>query len=182
MASNKPHNPSEFICEVTRAQPMIAAYVRSLLPSHPDYMDIVQEVNITLWKKRKEFQPGTNFKAWSFKIARYHALNARRKLKTEGQRLIFDPDLLDKIAESAGNQPYQIEEQLTALQTCLKELRQKDRELLHMRYASQTSIETFARQNRRNPGTVRATLRRLRGILLKCVQKKMKRNIPPNQS
>jgi hypothetical protein len=38
--------PRDFINEVTRAQTAIAAYVRSLLPSHPDYMDVVQEVNL----------------------------------------------------------------------------------------------------------------------------------------
>lgn len=60
----------EFIVEITRAQGMIAAYVRSLLPFHPDYMDVVQEVNITLWRKQRQFRPGTNFKAWAFQIAR----------------------------------------------------------------------------------------------------------------
>ena len=49
--------PNDFIHEVTRYQSAIAAYIRSLLPTHPDYMDILQEVNVTLWKKRDKYQP-----------------------------------------------------------------------------------------------------------------------------
>lgn len=75
--------PNDFIHEVTRYQSAIAAYIRSLLPTHPDYMDILQEVNVTLWKKRDKYQPGSNFKAWAFSTARYHVMNARRKMITD---------------------------------------------------------------------------------------------------
>ena len=57
--------PNDFIHEITRYQSAIAAYIRSLLPTHPDYMDILQEVNVTLWKKRAKYQLGSNFKALS---------------------------------------------------------------------------------------------------------------------
>jgi DNA-directed RNA polymerase specialized sigma24 family protein len=50
--------PEEFIREITRYQSAIAAYIRSLLPTHPDYMDILQEVNVTLWKKTQAIPPG----------------------------------------------------------------------------------------------------------------------------
>jgi hypothetical protein len=63
----------------------IGAYIRSLLPMYSDHMDILQEVNVTLWRKMEEFQAGTNFKAWAFATARYHVMSARRKLATEGE-------------------------------------------------------------------------------------------------
>lgn len=158
---------------------MIAAYVRSLLPFHPDYMDVVQEVNITLWRKRRQFQPGTNFKAWAFQIARYHVLATRRKLAADGRRLVFDPELVELLAQSAPFAEEPNEDKLAALQLCLGRLRQEDLELLRMRYAGHVSIEDYARRHQCNPGTVRAKLRRLRGLLLDCVREKLRHDPPP---
>lgn len=173
------HSTSEFIREITRAQGPIAAFVRSLLPAHPDYMDVVQEVNITLWQKQRQFRPGTNFKAWAFRTAHYHVLNTRRKLAAENKRLIFDPDMIELLAEAAPFQDERMEDQLAALRLCLGRLRDKDRELLRMRYAQTTSIEDYARGQGRNPATIRATLRRLRLILLDCVRQTIRRPSSP---
>ncbi len=172
--------PVEFVHEITRAQAAIVAYVRSLLPGHPDYMDVVQEVNVTLWKKQKQFRPGSNFKAWAFKTARFHVLSARRKMIAEGKRLVFDAELVELLAETAPYGEETMEGKLAALHQCLGESREKDRDLLRVRYARTVSIEEYARQHERNPGTVRATLRRLRAILLKCVRTKLRHeSLPP---
>jgi RNA polymerase sigma-70 factor (ECF subfamily) len=179
MSARKNKSSIEFIGEITRAQPAIAAYVRSLLPTHSDYMDIVQEVNVTLWSKQTHFRPGTNFKAWAFKTAHYHVLSARRKMAAEGNRLVFDPELIELLAETAPYEDARMEDQLAALQLCLGELRPKDRDLLRMRYAQTISVEDYACQNERNAGTIRAVLRRLRGILQKCVTHKLRHDIPP---
>jgi RNA polymerase sigma-70 factor (ECF subfamily) len=183
MGSKEDSSSAGFIGEITRAQPAIAAFVRSLLPTHPDYMDIVQEVNVTLWSKKKQFQLGTNFKAWAFKTAHFHVLSARRRMATEGKRLVFDPDLIELLAEAAPYKDERMEDKLGALQLCLGELREKDRNLLRVRYAQTISIEDYACQQERNPGTVRAVLRRLRGVLLKCVTNKLRKDIlPPDGS
>ena len=118
-------------------------------------------------------------KAWAFKTAHYHVLSTRRKLAANGKRLIFDPEMIELLAEAAPFEDERLEDQLAALQLCLGELRDKDRELLRMRYAQTISIEDYARQQGRNAGTVRAVLRRLRGILLNCVRNKLRRELPP---
>jgi RNA polymerase sigma-70 factor (ECF subfamily) len=138
-------------------------------------MDVVQEVNVTLWRKQKQFRPGTNFKAWAFKTAHFHVLGTRRKLAVDGKRLIFDPELIEMLAREAPFDDEEMGGRLAALHLCLRELRDQDRELLQMRYARSVSIEEYARQHDRNAGTVRATLRRLRGILLECVSRKLKK-------
>jgi RNA polymerase sigma-70 factor (ECF subfamily) len=173
MKSEDDNTPSEFIREITHAQSAIAAYVRSLLPTHPDYMDIVQEVNVTLWKLRGKYRLGSNFKAWAFKTARYHVMSARRKMAAEGKRLVFDEDLVELLAESTPFAKDPLERKLEALHQCLGGLREQDRAMLRMRYSKVISIETYARQQERNPATVRATLRRLREILLNCVTRKL---------
>ena len=178
------NTPEEFIREITRYQSAIAAYIRSLLPAHPDYMDILQEVNVTLWKKRSQYRPGSNFKAWAFNVARYHVMSARRKLAKDSSRLVFTEDLSELLADT---NPYEnnpvVESKLTALQLCLNDLREQDRKLLRIRYAGGVTIEEYARQHQRNPGTVRATLRRLRATLLNCVTLKLrKESLPPGNN
>lgn len=179
MKRSNDNDPSEFIGEITRAQPAIAAYVRSLLPTHPDFMDVVQEVNVTLWKKQKQFRAGTNFKAWAFKTARFHVLSARRRMAADGRRLVFDPELVELLAAEAGSHDERMEDRFAALRLCLGQLREKDRDLLKIRYSDSVSIEEYARAGGLNAGTVRAVLRRLRAALLTCVASKLGQEIIP---
>lgn len=173
------NDPSEFIGEITRLQPAIAAYVRSLLPTHPDFMDVVQEVNVTLWKKQNQFRAGTNFKAWAFKTARFHVLGARRRMAADGRRLVFDPELIELLAQEADSLDERMDDHYSALQICLGQLRDKDRDLLRIRYADPGSIEDYAKKIDANAATVRAVLRRIRATLLKCVSAKLKNEIAP---
>lgn len=175
MRSGDDNFSDEFIHQITHAQSTIATYIRSLLPSYPDHMDILQEVNVTLWRKRKKYRPGTNFKAWAFKIARYHVMYTRRKMAIEGRRLIFDPDIVEALAEAAPYENEEMARKLSALQLCVGEMRDKDSALLRVRYSGSVSIQEYARQHELNPGTIRATLRRLRESLHKCVKNKLRR-------
>jgi RNA polymerase sigma-70 factor (ECF subfamily) len=52
-----------------------------LTRNREDAEDLVQETYVKALKNFKTFQPGTNFKAWMFRIARNHFLNSRTGLK-----------------------------------------------------------------------------------------------------
>ncbi|MEO5914787.1 MAG: sigma-70 family RNA polymerase sigma factor [Luteolibacter sp.] len=160
-----------FTLDLASHQAALAAFLRSLLPVGTDPRDLQQEVNITLWKKKEQFEPGTNFKAWTFQIARYHVLNHFRVLKRD-RRLVFDDELVARIADHAESSidNDMLQARRNALRGCLVKLRQTDRELLEMRYADPESIEDFARRQNRNPGTVRALLRNIRKALARCIR------------
>lgn len=149
----------------------MAAFLRSLLPIGTDPRDLQQEVNITLWNKRADFEPGTNFKAWTFQVARYHVLTYFRSLKRD-HRLVFDDDLVARIAEVAEESLDNdlLHARREALRHCLAKLRDADRELLQVRYSNPGTIEEFARRQQRNPGTVRALLRNIRKTLADCIR------------
>jgi len=165
--------PEDFIHEITRAQASIAAYIRSLLPTHPDYMDVLQEVNVTLWRKQKSYEPGTNFKAWAFTVARFHVMSVRRKLATQGKHLLFSDELTEQLADAEVDRNEDGERRLAALRLCLGQLREKDRELIRVRYSEGMSLEDHARDHRRNAGTIRSTLRRLRDVLRRCINTRL---------
>ena len=159
----------EFIREITRHQPTIGAYLRVLLPSQVDSQDVLQEVNITLWNKRRQYRAGTNFKAWALKIAKYHALNESRRARKRADAFVFDDDILEDLAGSGLITPSLLDERMAALRVCIQKLRPQDRELLDARYYDDASIEKFARLHKRNPGTIRAVLRNIRKQLRKCI-------------
>ena len=65
------------------------------------------------------------------------------------------------------------EQENEALGGCLKELKSKDQQLLHTRYATDVSLETYAQQESIPVGTLKAKLYRLRGILRRCIEKQI---------
>lgn len=158
----------EFIREITRNQSALVAYIRSLLPTYPDARDILQEVNITLWKKRTLYRKDSNFKAWAFKVARFHVLNEHRRMK-KSKELVFDDDILNSLSEGGEISPESLDARYNALRVCREKLRKEDRELLKVRYSDGISIKQYSKLHKFNAGTVRAKLRDIRVKLKKCI-------------
>lgn len=163
----------EFVRELTNHQTSMLAYIRSLAPGDSGARDVLQEVNVTLWQKRDSFELGTNFKAWAFQTIRYHILNHRRKMAAKGW-LVFDDDLVERMSPESGLEPEELEERHLALRTCLGKLRPKDRDLLHHRYATDSSLNVYAVSTGRSAGTLKALLFNLRASLRTCIEREMK--------
>ena len=160
----------EFVLELTNHQSPMLAYVRSLAPGGSGAKDLLQEVNITLWQKRDTFTLGTNFKAWAFQTIRYHMLNHRRRLASQGW-LIFDDDLIERMSPGFELEPDELEERHLALRKCLLRLRPQDRDLLHHRYATSSSLKEYALKTNRSSGTLKAVLFNLRAALKRCIER-----------
>ena len=170
----------EFVKELTSHQSAMLAYIRSLAPgAGTGARDLLQEVNITLWQKRETFELGTNFKAWAFQTIRYHMLNHRRRLVSQGW-LVFDDDLIDRVAPGFEFEPDELEERHIALRRCLQRLRPQDREILYHRYATRAPLQEFAEKTNRSAGTLKAILFNLRASLKKCIERQLQSSTPPN--
>ena len=162
----------EFVQLLTDHQTAILAYIRSLMPGYPGARDIQQLTNITLWKKKDDFTLGTNFKAWAFSVARFQVLGQRRRLRREGW-LVFSDELATQFAEDDTDGPDELDAAHRALQACMSKLRDIDRELLHKRYTEDVTLDTYARQLDRSPGTLKARLFKIRAALRRCIDKEM---------
>jgi RNA polymerase sigma-70 factor (ECF subfamily) len=162
----------EFVRELTNHQTSMLAYIRSLAPGGSGARDLLQEVNITLWQRRDSFELGTNFKAWAFQTIRYHILNHRRRLVSQGW-LVFDDDLIQRMAPGFEVEPDELEERHLALRKCLQKLRPQDRELLHHRYATTSSLQEYADLTKRSAGTLKAVLFNLRAALKRCIEREL---------
>lgn len=152
-----------FVELLTAAQPVLYARIRALLPCREAAADVLQETNLTLWRKRGEFVPGTNFLAWASQVARYHVLNQRRA----GRRgpVLFDDGLLAALADRQATADLHVD----ALRRCLDRLPAEDRDLLLRRYRPGGSVQEMAAELGQSANAVSQLLFRLRERLLRCM-------------
>ncbi len=159
---------ADFVSLLTKHQPDLWSYIISLMPGQADSADVLQTTNIVLWTKQKDFNTGTNFRAWAFTVARFEVLAHFKKKKREGL-VLLDDELLDILAEEAPSALVASDLRLAALEQCLKKLRPQDHELLEHRYKSNLGLDEFAARVDRSVSSLSVTLHRLRASLRKCV-------------
>jgi RNA polymerase sigma-70 factor (ECF subfamily) len=163
---------SHFVGLLTDVQLPLRLYVQSLLPGDPGAKDVAQHANATIWRKRAEFAPGTNFKAWVFSIARFEVLNYRKQ-QVRDAHLVFSEDLAETFAEELAMTRDDSDQRQEALRHCLQKLRVKDRELLLHRYSASGTLADYSARTGQTVGGLKVTLHRLRNALLGCIQKQL---------
>ncbi len=163
----------EYLQLVTRHQPAIYGYIRSLAPGS-DIEDILQETNLVLWEKAASFQPGTNFKAFAFRIAHFKTLEA---LRSEKRRhwLVFDSDLMASIADRQAGEDHLAEGQQAALRQCLLALSDEEQGLIRSRYSQRKTVREIARETGRTEGALQQLYFRLRNALRTCIESRLAR-------
>jgi RNA polymerase sigma-70 factor (ECF subfamily) len=159
-----------FVRELTGAQASLWAYVLALHPDAGAAQDILQQTNLTLWRKAADFQPGTSFFAWASKAAYFHVLTYRRGMRRD--RLVFNDEVFAYLAERqadrlAGRAPG---ERATALRGCLEKLAPQSRRLLESRYAPGGSVQELARADGRSIAALSQLLYRIRETLQQCIE------------
>lgn len=163
----------EFVSLLTEHQSSLKAYIVSLMPGLPGVNDVVQETNLTLWRKREKFRAGSNFTAWSFAVARFAVLEHRRKAR-KNDRFLFSDELTEALAWSEEDLvPEKVEARTEALRNCMKNLSNAHRDLVHLRYDSDTSLEDYAKANGRSSGSLRVTLHQIRTTLRRCITRRL---------
>jgi RNA polymerase sigma-70 factor (ECF subfamily) len=162
----------EFIRLLTDVQSIIESYVRVLVPNQAAARDIVQESNLTIWKKAEEFQMGTNFAAWAVRIAYFEVLKYRRSVGRE--KLVFDDDVVNLLADRNAELLDSSKEREAVLQECLQNLSAGNRSLLRQRYVDGTSVKRIAELQGKSQGSISQTLYRIRESLSACVTRKLR--------
>lgn len=166
----KPDNLQDYVKLMTDHQGNLRAFIVSLMPGSPDVADVLQETNATLWLKRERFELGTNFIAWSFKIARYEVMRQRDRTKRL-DRMVFSDKLVDVLADTEMSEKPDI--RLAALDRCLEKLSESQRKLLKERYTPGHSLEQHSIDIGRSAGGLRMALLRIREILKDCIEKSL---------
>ena len=171
--SAKTENPEqmhEFIRELTAHQSQLRSFVGYLLGGRVDGAeDLTQEVNLLLWQKHKLYEPGTNFRAWAFAMARYVVMGHQRRMRKSGT-LIFDQDLIDRLAEEWQAEPEHHERKIAALECCFEKLSDADQDLIRIRYKGHGELKQMADHTETAAGNLRLRLFRLRAAIKRCIE------------
>lgn len=161
----------EFVQLLTSHQARLYGYVMSLVGDPHLARDVQQETNEVLWRKSKDFEPGTNFAAWMLRTAYYQVLAHRQRLGRE--RLVFDDDLAADLAEAAAERNEQFDERQTLLHECLQKLGEPQRDLVRARYQEGYGLSELASRTNRTTNAVKQALFRARAALVDCVRLRM---------
>ena len=158
---------AEFVRLLTKHQPDIYLYLRSLTLAPEEVSDILQDTNLVLWEKRGQFQMGTNFRAWAFQIVRYKLLQKQVQRRRGG--VCFSEALMDELALQASRCDNTFDELIDNLRSCIASLSPQDRDLIVQRYSPRATCEGIALAIGRPVRWVYKAVSRIRKTLLECI-------------
>src|SRR3954447_21447609 len=96
---DKPARVKTFLRLFLQNERRVYAYILTLLPNRTDADDVLQEASLVMWDKFDERAPPEDFAAWGCRIAYFKVLDCYKK--SQRQRLLFSPKMLERIAETA---------------------------------------------------------------------------------
>lgn len=156
---------------LTSHQARLITFVRSLVPTRADADEIVQEVNLYLWRHFDELRSDESFSAWAFQTAKYQVLTYRKRLGRERSR--FSDTLVEQLADPAMKLAESVDRRESVLLQCIDRLPDKDREVVLLRYESDCSTQQIADRTERSVKAVYECLRRTRNRLLECIRRSL---------
>jgi RNA polymerase sigma-70 factor (ECF subfamily) len=152
---------------MTRHQRQIFGYIYTLVPDRSAAEDLLQETSLVICEKFEEFEEGTDFVSWACQIAYWRIRYARQKFARS--KVVYDQDVVDAVAQTAGEMAGELDERHQALAECLKKLHPRDRELVLARYEPGGGADEAARRTGRTIQAAYKALGRIRKLLLDCV-------------
>jgi RNA polymerase sigma-70 factor, ECF subfamily len=162
---------AEFVQLFTKHQRRLFLLILSQIHDPIEAEEVLQNVNVVIWKKCRQFQAGTNFLAWAGAIANFEVLKYRSRRSRE--KLVFSEDFLATVAAETLERSEELELRRTALKDCIQKLRQQDRELIEQRYSPGETGKNLAQHIGRPANSVYQSLGRIRRTLLECIQRRL---------
>jgi RNA polymerase sigma-70 factor (ECF subfamily) len=169
MAFDEQVKHAQFLRLYVAHEESLLSFVRTLVPLREDAREVMQEVAVALWQKFDALDDVTNFRAWAFTVARFKALAWLRDRKRD--RLVFDDDVLELLAEEVSEHVDAYEAERRALESCVKKLDAAQRKLLDAAYAPGARMDALAIAAGRSPMSFYKALHRIRMALMDCTQR-----------
>ena len=162
----------QFVSLLTRHEPALRRFVRTLLPAWADVDEVMQRTALAAWRKFDRFEAGTDFIKWALVIARFEALAFRRAMGRD--RLVLSDGLLELMAQEAAEETDAAAIEERALESCLQKLRPERRTLVLHAYAQGADQRDVAAAFGKSPAALYMLLCRLRRELAMCIERTLK--------
>ena len=151
----------------------VHSFARSLARNSAEAEDLVQEAYLKAWRGFATFEPGTNFKAWIFRILKNAFLSSRASAHCRWQA--FQVDLDDMLGElrSAGAAPVEIlinQDLYSLVQSALESLPVSLQEVIVLCDLQEKSYRETAEELAIPIGTVMSRLSRARKALREAIR------------
>ncbi len=171
MNPDERHRHDRFLRLFIEHQASLHGFVRSLTTSRDEARDVMQEVAAVLWRKFDELASEEDFRRWAFGVARFEALAAGRDRERDRHR--FGEELLERLADEAGDVVELLATEREALARCLKKLPEKQRQLIAAAYQRDVRVSELAERLGRTAMSLYKALHRIRETLAECVRREV---------
>ena len=154
----------------TLAQPVVSAFVASVVRDFKDRDDLLQEIAVAAIESFDAYNPDRPFVPWVMGVARNQIglyLRQRRR-----DRLVFDDDTVNCLATAFSEASGRERHKLDALAECLKLLEGRARELCQLRYHDDLKPAGIAEKLGMAPNAVAKALQRIRDQLRDCINRR----------
>ncbi len=170
--SHKLLSETDFVLLITRHQAAIYAYILTIHPDRVAAQDILQETNLVLCRKVGEFEAGTSFKAWAFRVAYWQTMAHLKRIQRAGL-VVLEPEVLELVALEAEEQLGDFEERHLALRSCLQKLPPGDASILLAHYQRGESLAEISGRLGRSRDALKQVLLRIRRSLRACIERQL---------
>jgi len=155
----------------------LKGFVLTLLPQRHLADDIVQETFLTACEKAITFEPGTNFRAWIFTIARFKVLALVKREAGRGR--LLNPQLAELLLDdAAGLEAERLPERVAALDDCVGKLARSARQAVLLRYTENLGPTEIALRMGWKVNALNVALSRARVFLRRCVEDSLRAGKP----
>ena len=159
----------QFLRFFMRHEESLRVFLRSLLFTHDEEREVMQEVAVVLWRKFDVGMDSQSFCRWAFGVARMEALAFRRDRARD--RHTFGDEVFELLSQTVVNHSSSLEAERRALDLCLKKLPEDQRQIIQNAYAPGVKIDQLANQMGRTAMSLYKTLYRIRLTLMDCTRR-----------
>ena len=151
------------------SQSRIMGCIYALVLNMQDTEEVYQQTCLVMWQKFDSFDPGTDFAKWACSVAYLAVMEFFRKKRN--RRVRFSDEFLADFAIWGPMPREDDSHRMRALAGCLEALRERDRELITLRYGGEAAVGGIAQQLGRTVQSVSNSLGRIRATLMECIQR-----------
>jgi RNA polymerase sigma-70 factor (ECF subfamily) len=169
MIGNPPSNA--FAIALAECQSKLYGYIMALSLDRNVADDILQATNLALCEHAGKYPDIRDFTAWACKTAHLKLLEYRKSHQRD--RLLFDNDLIQSIAEEATASIDDFSIRQRFLRDCLMRLSERHRKMILRRYGENGAVDVISSESGRPVKSIYQILYRIRSSLLDCVNRKL---------
>ncbi len=162
---------ARFLRMYASIQTKLFAFILAVIHNRSDAEELFQETSVILWEQFAQYREEGSFAAWAIGIAKNKVLEYLRE-NQRSKKIFSDPFYL-KIAELSEKAPDDISPRISALKSCLENLKESDRKLIAFRFHKKVTIKMLSQLTGRSTDSLYKTMARILYMLRGCIERKV---------